>query len=47
VSEKAGIETPSFNLGDETDKYSILKREQYRILPLRGAAKSEMLNAEK
>jgi hypothetical protein len=47
VRGKAGIETPSLNLGDETDKYSILKREQYRILPLRGAAKSEMLNAEK
>ncbi len=45
--EKAGIKTPSFNLSDETDKYSILMREQYRILPLRGAAKSEMLNAEK
>lgn len=45
--EKAGIETPSFNMGDETDKYSILMREQYKILPLRSAAKSEMLNAEK
>ncbi len=42
-----GIETKGIYLDDETDKFSMLKKEQYRISPLWSEAKSEMLNAEK
>ncbi len=45
--KKLGKETMGIYLGDETDKYSMLKKEIYKIGSLHCEAKSEMLNAEK
>lgn len=45
--EKLGIKTTNIYLDDETDKYSMLKKEILKISPLYLKAKSEMLNAEK
>jgi hypothetical protein len=45
--KKLGKEIMGIYLDDETDKYSMLKKEIYKIGSLHCEAKSEMLNAEK
>jgi hypothetical protein len=45
--KKLEIETKGIYLDDETDKYSMLKKEIYKLSPLYRATQSELLNAEK